>query len=265
MKLAMGGHDRAARGFTLVELLLVMGIIIMLVGLLFPAVTAAVTAVRVASTETTIKNLSAGLETFKQDWGIYPPSSKDRDGCQLNNGYDALIYYLAGPDGTGWGTLYHVGTGGNAPFGGSASAPYGPYYKTSGRSVDPITDQPIPPDSVQDAFKPGKVIYYYRYEPADTNAFDRAHNNASGADVLVGNFPDATKFEFLVKPYDPVAKQKRWVRQDFLLISAGADRYWGYVKEATSGTTLGLTQEVTQIDIDSGVATCDDICNFRHW
>jgi type II secretory pathway pseudopilin PulG len=260
MKRAMGSHDRAARGFTLVELLLVMGIIIMLVGLLFPAVNAAVTAVRVVSTQTTIKNLSAGLETFKQDWGIYPPSGKDRDGCPKSNGYDALIWYLAGPDGTGWGTLYHIGGTGivNSPFGGSASAPYGPYYKVSGSVISG------PPDAAQDAFKPGKVIFYYRYEPAETSAFDRAHNNSS-ADVLVGNFFDQTKFEFLVKPLDPVTSTKRWVRQDYLLISAGADRYWGYVKELKTGTTVGLTQDVSKTaDIDTGIATCDDLCNFVH-
>jgi len=257
MKRAMGGHDRAARGFTLVELLLVMGIIIMLVGLLFPAVNAAVTAVRVISTETTIRNLSAGLETFKQDWNIYPPSGKNRDGCPKSNGYDALMYYLAGPDGTGWGSLYHVGTGiTNAPFGGSASAPYGPYYKVSG-SVANVT-----PDPVQDAFRPGKVIFYYRYEPAETSAFDWTHNN-SKSDALIGNFLDSTKFEFLVKPLDPVTSQKRWVRPDYLLISAGADRYWGYVKEVKSGSTLGLTQDVSPTDISQGIATCDDRCNWH--
>jgi hypothetical protein len=56
----------------------------------------------------------------------------------------------------------------------------------------------------------------------------------------------------------------RWVRQDYLLISAGADRYWGYVKETGSGSATRVVQTDSVTDVGSGDAMCDDICNFKH-
>lgn len=261
MKRANIGRRSPGRpcGFTLVELLLVMSIIIMLVGLLIPAVNAAVMAVRGAASENTIHQLEAALETFRQDWGMYPPSKIGKDGWDQRpgDGYYALLYYLVGPEGRGWGSLSASKIG---PFGGTASAPYGPYYKTS----DPGTGglSPIP-----DAFKPPKYIFYYRCEPADgDSAYDFSNNNANNADSTIGSFIGRAYFELLVKPKDPVSGTWRWVRQDYLLISAGADRFWGYVKELRSSGAgaASLTQDVTENDVTSGVAMCDDICNFKH-
>jgi prepilin-type N-terminal cleavage/methylation domain-containing protein len=270
------GSSAVARGFTLVELLLVMGIIVMLVGLLFPAVNAAVTAVRIAATQATINNLSAGLESFKQDWGIYPPSASGKDiwtGSSRSSGdasgFWALIYYLAGPDGKGWGSL---DTYGRSPFSGSlssATGAYGPYYKSSSTSAAGS------PDPVQDAFKPAKVIFYYRYEPVDTNAYDAARdkgNNGTGSsdgtssngiNISGTNFYNQAVFELLVRPKDAITGLPRWVRQDYLLISAGADRIWGYVKESYQNSQWVPTQNVDDNDISRGDAVCDDICNFR--
>jgi prepilin-type N-terminal cleavage/methylation domain-containing protein len=67
-------HDPSSRrGFTLVELLMVILIITMLISLLVPAVNAA----RVRGIETSIQQqievLSVGLESFKTTYGAYPP------------------------------------------------------------------------------------------------------------------------------------------------------------------------------------------------
>jgi type II secretory pathway pseudopilin PulG len=267
------GGSAAASGFTLVELLLVMGIIVMLVGLLFPAVNAAVTAVRVAATQSTINNLSAGLESFKQDWGIYPPSLSGKDGWTGSprssgdaSGFWALIYYLAGPDGKGWGSL---DTTGRSPFSSSANSAtgaYGPYYKSSSSAAIGS------PDPVQDAFKPPKVIFYYRYEPADNLAYDILCNRGTGSpdanspngiNMSGVNYFSQGMFEFLGKPRDATTGQMRWVRQDYLLLSAGTDRIWGYVEELYQNGQWVPSQNVDEIKIGDGRAVCDDICNFR--
>jgi type II secretory pathway pseudopilin PulG len=260
MKRAHVGHRGAVRGFTLVELLLVMGIIVMLVGLLFPAVNAAVTAVRTAATQTTINNLSAGLEAFKQDWGMYPPSETNKDGWTGTDGYYALIWYLMGSKGTGWGSLAVTVSGDQplGPFGGTASVAYGPYYKITAAN-------PSLPEPVQDAFKPGMVIFYYRYDLGYN--WQCNHGNGILGNTAGTNFYSELCFQLLTKPLDPTsasATAQRWVRLDYLLISAGPDRYWGYVKEVATTGGPRADQNVTQSDINSGVAMCDDVCNFKY-
>ena len=237
MKRIRCGTPGRARGFTLVELLVVMGIIVLLVGLLMPAVNAAIAAARTAGTRNILSNLSAGLESFRGDWGIYPPSDNQHDGGVRNYGYYAIAYYLMGPTATGWGTnvapnsTYYR----RSPFGGDASAAYGPY------------------------FKPGKYIFYFRYEPADSSSYDVTDCGAVDT-TMVTNFASDTHFQLLVKPKDPTTATRRWVRPDYLLLSSGTDRLWGYVVEDVSS---GTPRAAAEADMTAGVAACDDVCNFE--
>ncbi len=62
------------RGFTLVEMLVVLAIIAVLVGLLLPAVMAAVNAARRGQMAMEISQLAQAVEAYKNEFGDYPPS-----------------------------------------------------------------------------------------------------------------------------------------------------------------------------------------------
>ncbi len=61
-------------GFTLVELLIAISIIVLLIGLLVPAVQSAMRNARIAEVKTDIGGLEGALADFKAKFGQYPPS-----------------------------------------------------------------------------------------------------------------------------------------------------------------------------------------------
>lgn len=63
------------RGFTLVELLVVIVIIAILLGLLVPAVNSAIRRVRVTAVQSEINRLSSAIVAFKAQYGTDPPST----------------------------------------------------------------------------------------------------------------------------------------------------------------------------------------------
>lgn len=65
---------KPARGFTLIELLVVLLIVGILIGLLVPAITGAYKRGQIAAEITEMNTLSTQLESFKQRFGVYPPS-----------------------------------------------------------------------------------------------------------------------------------------------------------------------------------------------
>jgi len=205
-------------GFTLVELLVVMGIIGMLIGLLMPAVNHAIIAVHAFQTANIISQIDTALAAYQADNGQYPPSSLSGGG-KKRYGYENLLYYLTGEgEGTEGGEPYYHG---------------GTY----------------------DAFKPQQPILYYRYEIfGDYNVGD----NPTGTQSDDGweGFKDEAHFFDLVKLGES-AGITRWVRPDYLLISAGPDRIFGYVTENEYG-------ELVPAGRDDAGAMCDDICNFKY-
>jgi len=259
-------NSRASAGFTLVELLVVMSIIGVLIGLLMPAVNAAVRAARVARTQAIIQSLTVGLEAFKGDWGVYPPSNNDNaSGDKLEGGPTGegkgnplMALALMGPDGKGWGVKVAGQTGGTdgiLPFGGVARNAYGPYFQQESGAMG----------YVKDGF-PGVtagLILYYRFDPGDSSEGGVFGNynekdNPRDKDLRTG-FRDASHFR-LSAMYTVADGAKRWQREDYLLISPGPDRLYGHVYfDPKKPDEVKAAEDA---DVRDGNAVYDDVTNF---
>jgi len=264
---------RASAGFTLVELLVVMGIIGLLIGLLMPAVQKAIVAARAGRTKAIIQSLSVALEAFKADWGVYPPSDRTADEWHsgmpsgLNSGNSLMAYALMGPDGNGWGVRAADQTGGGTsnwllPFGGEARQAYGPYFTQE--SGDTLT--------VRDAFPTFGaavgLILYYRFDPRGSAGVSGLYGNYEDDDnpVGVGNWRDCTGFNdrshfLLSATYTDLTLGQRWQKETYLLISPGPDRYYGHVYFDPKNPDV--IRAATKNDAQRGLALYDDITNFR--
>jgi len=250
MKCRRPSSREALRGYTLIELLVVMAIITLLAGLMLPAVTHAIVVVQEFKTKNTIQRLEVALAAFHKDWNVFPPSNAAHGGATIPNilnptGSNYLAYYLIGPTGRGWGAP--VGSPNyDGPFGKSdGSQTWGPYYtaETSG---------------IVDGFNPAMAIFYCRAEPNEATVLNVTDNGVVDSFAPPDkNYYSQTAFELLVRPGLTSNATRPWVRRDYVLISAGADRRWGYVKKTSSGDY----QAVVTIDADS---TCDDIANFTY-
>jgi len=91
---------RRKSGFTVVELLTVIGIMAMLVALLIPAVTAVKNTAKGVKQKAQFASIEMGLTTFRNDYGDYPPSNwwdpappfgTQRDYCGAQKLAEALV------------------------------------------------------------------------------------------------------------------------------------------------------------------------------
>jgi general secretion pathway protein G len=81
-------------GFTLVEMLVVLAIILVLVSLIASAVLAFTKTGAIVSTQSEISHLNQALELFKQKFGMYPPSKIFLANCKAD--YNAAFKYYSG-------------------------------------------------------------------------------------------------------------------------------------------------------------------------
>ncbi|MDP6381518.1 MAG: prepilin-type N-terminal cleavage/methylation domain-containing protein [Phycisphaerae bacterium] len=228
----------ARRGFTLVELLITIGIILVLIGLILPVIAASMKIIREVKTGSIISYIGIGLETFKQDFKFYPPSSPGssfNEAWGLGSGAEALRFYLMGGSDEGWP---HDNQWPDQSAAGIGAPRKGPY-----------ADPKLAADAetyFYDGFEPPILILYWSANPTERNASD-VYVMADNPDY--GNL----RYDF----YHMLCGNKSGgappVNSDtYILLSAGIDRQWGY--RNPDGGAVGP---------DSFSANCDDIGNFK--
>jgi len=89
-------------GFTIIELLTVMSIIVILISLLVPSLNAVRRYSRVVAQKGRFRNIDAGLEMFESDFGEYPDSSENDVNGTPYCGAMKLCEVMAGQDGLGF-------------------------------------------------------------------------------------------------------------------------------------------------------------------
>lgn len=283
------------RAFTLVELLVVISIIGLLVSLLVPTVSMALLTARKNATQKILKELGIGIEAYHRDFGDYPRSRGFRvsDPADLRalsgamqTGAANLVYYLRGPAGNGWGTQ----AGGRMPYDTGTSAmgsrpnrAFGPYYQTTPDAMaygpDPAVSGQTLPAAFLDAFKPVGRILYFRYEPrprlvsgsGSTAVFEpnyRVRDNdrlspsiltpgTDGGDASAEvNYGDQAKFDEIVQVETGFVSVKRYVRQDYLLVSPGPDGRYGWVIRDSQDNLKAASR------LDQNSPTYDDVTNW---
>src|SRR4051812_31455670 len=91
MKTGHAPKSSSSSGFTLVEMLVVIGIIVLLIGLLMPMISRAYRNAERAKVAGDMQAITTALEAYKQDMNQYPPVVN-------NNGAQVLLQALLAPD-----------------------------------------------------------------------------------------------------------------------------------------------------------------------
>jgi prepilin-type N-terminal cleavage/methylation domain-containing protein len=284
-------------GFTLIEMLLVISIIVILMAVLIPAMGAAIQAVKVNATKTRIAMVDRAVREYAKRYGVCPPdTSPDRamnyrtsdnayapyiypngdEACyifrhgQWNErpfGGKFLAYFLMGPNGTGWHRPINATNSSDVNYRSRFitaewDVPEGLTEFLENKPVSQGTSRSYPFPVFVDAFGlngyNGGVIGYLRANVRRSGSSRwTVHNGAFGA-ALYSDCRNHPSY-----PGDNLGVQhgERIFSQckgDFALLSPGADQKYGY--RVTSMKHKGKDMRGNWSSIALGL--CDDIGNF---
>lgn len=175
-------HPRSSRaGFSLIELLIVITVIAILAALIAAAVIRAQVVGERTQAVAEINQLAAAASAFKTAYGFYPPD-KPMDVATalqkmyprytmpfptpaLTDGNQCLVYFLGGPNGTGWDPATPAAPTGTSKKGPFFDFPAGPRLEgTPARFLDPW----------------GTPYAYFRYSGTGYSGSQTYTNNKEG-------------------------------------------------------------------------------------
>jgi type II secretory pathway pseudopilin PulG len=117
-------YGRSRRAFTITELLVAIGIIVLLIGILLPALAKALGNAKRSQTSSTLQEFAKAIEAFQQEFGYYPgivPEDVLASDPRISSTENAILHLMGGAVGeddpnygsftTGW-TVITLGTGG---------------------------------------------------------------------------------------------------------------------------------------------------------
>ncbi len=252
--------DRPTRkpGFTLVELLIVLSILVVLMGLLIPTVSKVMELAYKARTRRMMQDIEAALSAFRDAFGNYPPSTprraSDPSSGVMESGPANLVYYLQGPGGGGWG----MANGGAMPFGGRPRKSYPPLIQPDASMLVYENNRlagmvdAFPEAGIVRGQTTGRILYFRAN--ATNPVFDvRDLGNYDGTDAIEG-YASQTHMDFSCG-IDQASGTV--IREPYLLVSPGVDRRYGYIREDDTGSDVEWVP-ATEDDEDK---KCDDITN----
>jgi prepilin-type N-terminal cleavage/methylation domain-containing protein len=154
--------------FTLVEMLVVIGIIAILAAILMPALSSARKQVREGATRAEIKNLEVAMTAYYQDWGEYPPDMRGSG----DSSAESLVYHL--------GNTFRVSAGTGEI---DASQNGGPYFDFDPKRLtkDPDGDgtnefsNPVYVDHFGAIERENGDITYYRFDNNEDDGGDESN------------------------------------------------------------------------------------------
>ncbi len=200
----------ARRGFTLVELLVVMSIMAILIALLVPVLNAVRRQMSITRTQASIDGISMAIETYRQVQNAYPPDKNPASefvGVRCRSS-ECLVYYLSGgsiayqdapsviPVGYPWqNTLYRD----NSPDGNGRKAMT--VYYTINTSLLKDGDGDMAPE-VYDPWQKRIIYNTGSSTDGDYNQYGAAKHNlkkfdilSAGPDGVYGNDDDVTNYK----------------------------------------------------------------------
>lgn len=240
-------HDLSRRGFTITELLVAIGIIVLLIGILLPALAKALGNAKKSQTQSTLNEFAKAVEAFHQEFGYYPgliPEATLASDPKISSTENALLHLMGGAVASddpaystftaGW-TAYTIGSGANSFSFKVNVNEIGKGPRIAGKQYPPF----FAPKSDEFSAAPGQVA------------------GVSGSDAPIVDLPD------LLDAWGQPVLYFRSLREVGSLTGNVQNAQFSIVSNApyVLATALGeleKTQETSLLNPASGVSSVDD-------